>query len=382
MRILVLQDYLRCGGTEHQSVFLGESFARGGHEVHLITFRPGGVLGGRLHGSAVRWRALQPIDLRMNFLAPGLFHEVARIAPDVILCMGKMANCCAGFLQKRFSRISVVASVRSGKGISPIELWSCRIAGAVITNSDWWRWRLIRRGVDAAKIHLVRNALVHEWNLRARAATRNRARRDMGAGPDTVVFVNVAAFRSGKRQRLLIELCSHLGHAVDWQLWLVGDGRERRRCQRFAHLCGVAHRMRFINYTENPFEYYAGADVAVSASVEDALPNFVVEAQCMGLPVAATDYRGVSEAMVPGKTGLLAPPQDQERFLAQMQRLGADAALRARMGRAAGRFARKQFAPNRQAARTLEILTGMREGRAVIAGDETMRPSGVRASLP
>ena len=44
MKILIVQDYLRSGGTERQSVFMATAFAKAGHEITLLTFRPRGAL--------------------------------------------------------------------------------------------------------------------------------------------------------------------------------------------------------------------------------------------------------------------------------------------------------------------------------------------------
>ena len=44
MKILIVQDYLRSGGTERQSVFMATMFAQAGHEGTLLTFRPRGIL--------------------------------------------------------------------------------------------------------------------------------------------------------------------------------------------------------------------------------------------------------------------------------------------------------------------------------------------------
>ncbi|MFM9091816.1 MAG: hypothetical protein ACKOUK_08765 [Verrucomicrobiota bacterium] len=40
MRLLILQDRLRSGGTERQSILLANAFAAAGHVVTLLTFRP------------------------------------------------------------------------------------------------------------------------------------------------------------------------------------------------------------------------------------------------------------------------------------------------------------------------------------------------------
>ncbi len=52
MRIVVIQDYLRCGGTERQSVHLTRYFRAEGYEVGLLAFRPGGALEGEVPDDA------------------------------------------------------------------------------------------------------------------------------------------------------------------------------------------------------------------------------------------------------------------------------------------------------------------------------------------
>ena len=49
MKILIVQDYLRSGGTERQSILLANAFTAAGHPTTLLTFRPGGALDGTVH---------------------------------------------------------------------------------------------------------------------------------------------------------------------------------------------------------------------------------------------------------------------------------------------------------------------------------------------
>ncbi|MFM9032031.1 MAG: hypothetical protein ACKOTF_15425 [Opitutaceae bacterium] len=65
MKILILQDFLRSGGTERQCVLLANAFAAAGQEVTLVTFRPGGALAGTV-GAAVRRVTVQPCDLGLE----------------------------------------------------------------------------------------------------------------------------------------------------------------------------------------------------------------------------------------------------------------------------------------------------------------------------
>src|SRR5688572_2153137 len=105
MKILVIQDFLRSGGTERQSILLANAFAAGGHATTLLTFRPGGALASTVDKN-VTCRALQPFDLRLDWFAPGLSSEVRRSAPEIVLCMGRMANCYAGTIQSEFPSVA------------------------------------------------------------------------------------------------------------------------------------------------------------------------------------------------------------------------------------------------------------------------------------
>jgi glycosyltransferase involved in cell wall biosynthesis len=285
------------------------------------------------------------------------------MAPDVVLCMGRMANSYAGLIQLRYPEIAVVGSVRTGKALPALNFWSFRLVSGVLTNTTWWRNALIARGLDPAKIAVVPNGLAHAWNGKRRAAARAEMRRRLAVGPSTVVFLNVADFRRGKRQGHLIELFSSLDPSWDWQLWLVGDGRQWRRCHRLAGDLIEAGRVRLVGFHADPYPCYAAADVAVSVSLEDSLPNFLVEAQTLGLPVVATDYRGVGEGMRDGETGYLVGAEDRTGFLEAVGALYRLPELRRRLSRRARRFAAEQCASDRQAQRTLEVLRGF-HGRA------------------
>ncbi|MDB4385700.1 glycosyltransferase, partial [Opitutaceae bacterium] len=98
MKILVVQDFLRSGGTERQSVLLASSFARAGHATTLVTFRPGGVLQPSESVDGLEIRSLQSRDTKLDWWAPALIRRAKSWAPDIVLCMGRMANCYGGSL--------------------------------------------------------------------------------------------------------------------------------------------------------------------------------------------------------------------------------------------------------------------------------------------
>ena len=69
----------------------------------------------------------------------------------------------------------------------------------------------------------------------------------------------------------------------------------------------------------------------------------------MGLPVIGTQVGGVPETMMPGRSGLLVPPNDPGALAQALDLLLGDAALRRRMGEA-GRGACATWACSRRRA--------------------------------
>jgi hypothetical protein len=106
MRILVVQDQLRVGGTEKQSLFLARNFQEAGHEVVLLTFRPRGHLATAANLAGLQVEVLQGFDSGISLWAPGLMRRIRQVDPDVILCMGRTANCYAGFYPAGFEKDS------------------------------------------------------------------------------------------------------------------------------------------------------------------------------------------------------------------------------------------------------------------------------------
>jgi glycosyltransferase involved in cell wall biosynthesis len=68
----------------------------------------------------------------------------------------------------------------------------------------------------------------------------------------------------------------------------------------------------------------------------DGLPNVLMEAQIMGLPVAATRMAGIPELVIDGETGVLVDPGDAPALAEALVSLARDPATRARLA-AAGR---------------------------------------------
>ncbi|MDR1011122.1 MAG: glycosyltransferase, partial [Opitutaceae bacterium] len=168
-KLIILQDYLRNGGTERQSIHLARALAESGCDVTLLTFRPGGALapqsgvstGQQRPTANFKCRSLQPIDTRLDFFAPRLHATIRRLAPQIVLCMGRMANCKAGRIARAFPRVAVISTMRTGKPLPAAYARSLHATRHTIANSHEAA-RILREtySVPAGKITVIHNALL------------------------------------------------------------------------------------------------------------------------------------------------------------------------------------------------------------------------------
>ena len=359
MKILVVQDRLRSGGTERQSILLANAFAAAGQATTLLTFRPGGALDNTVAADVTR-RVLQPIDTGLDWLAPQLYRGIAATAPDVILCMGRMANCYAGGLQERFPTTAVIATMRTGKKLPRLFRRSLDIVRHVVANSHEARANLLAQyNLAPERVSVIHNSLV--FPPAPASGAREELRTIHGATKKTSVLLCVAMFRPEKNQRELIEIASGLPAGLDWQLWLAGDGATRELCKKYARGKPFADRVKFLGWHRNPAPLYSAADLAVHASSSEALSNFLIEAQSQGLPVVAYEAQGIAECFVPGDTGFAIKRDDRDAFRAKVVQLAcAKAADKATLAQRARDFALSSFDHARQVARYLELFKQLR----------------------
>ena len=363
MKILILQDHLRSGGTERQTVLLANACAAAGHTVTLLTFRPGGALAATVD-AAVTHRVLQPLDPRLDWLAPRLLATARRLAPDVVLCMGRMANCYGASLQGALPSSAVIGTMRTGKSLPALFRRSLRAVRHIVANSRDARDTLVsRHGLSADRISFIYNSLVFPADAGARAvgdatpSSRPSIRAEHRAAPKTRVLLCVAMFRPEKNQRELVEIVAGLPEQLDWQLWLAGDGPARAECERLVAGRKLGARVKFLGFHRDPTPLYRAADLAVHASWSEALSNFLIEGQAHGLPAVAYEAQGIRECFIPGRTGWAIARDDRAAFRATLSRRISEPQIAHDERAAAARaYARTTFDPARQVSAYLELF--------------------------
>jgi glycosyltransferase involved in cell wall biosynthesis len=358
MKILIIQDYLRSGGTERQSILLSKMFYEAGNKVFLMTFRPKGPLFQEIKDlikmKKFFYSYLQPFDMKIDYFAPFLKLRIKKIKPNIVICMGRMSNKYSLKIQKDFPNLSVIGTVRTGKKLSKKDIKILSELKAIITNSKWWKRELSQKqNISKNKIEVIYNNIVHDFSILKKKKQlkilRNSIRKSFKIEKDTCIFLNVANFHSNKNQYKLIQYCSKLKklNYNNWRLWFIGDGKKLRFNKNLARKLGISDKIMFLGSQVNPVPFYISSDVAVSSSLQDSQPNFLSESQYSGLPVIAYDYKGVKECFLDGKTGYLVKNVNvnslSKNFIKYMIELMQDLEKRKKMSNISKENAQKIF---------------------------------------
>lgn len=176
------------------------------------------------------------------------------------------------------------------------------------------------------------------------------------------VILAVGQLREKKGFRHLLEACRWLlDHGYSFKCVIVGEGPQRTELEdlrRKLSLEDVAELQGSLPH-EAVIDHYHDATLFVLPCLQgadgdrDGIPNVILEAMAMELPVVSTNHSGIPEAIEDGTTGLLVPPADSDALAMAIASLLDDPEWAKVLGKAARQAAQQMF----DLSQNLSLLT-------------------------
>jgi glycosyltransferase involved in cell wall biosynthesis len=166
-----------------------------------------------------------------------------------------------------------------------------------------------------------------------------RPRAEDGAPP---LILSVGRLREKKGLDTLIDACAKLrARQQPFACEIVGYGEEREHLQLRIDRLGLGNQVRLVGALarDEVIAAYARTAVYVQPSRiaadgdRDGIPNVLLEAMAMGLPVVASRVSGIPELVSHGRNGLLVEPNQATLLADAIERVLTQPALAARLGR-------------------------------------------------
>lgn len=179
---------------------------------------------------------------------------------------------------------------------------------------------------------------------------RGAAKRAIGFSSDKPLVGTVVRLSPTKGLETFIDAAADLAsHNTELQFVIFGDvayeseAAYRESLQERIKRRGLSGRMRMPGLTRNAPLALAAMDVFVHPAVWDVLPQAVLEAMAMEVPVVASNVGGVPEQVVDGVTGILVPPKDPGAIVRAVEKLLSDPGVGEKMGIAGRRRVEQEF---------------------------------------
>ena len=189
--------------------------------------------------------------------------------------------------------------------------WVLKRHDALIAVSEEMKKKLVRDGTDPGIIHVLYNSILTERYRRngcrgylAEVAGRPTPKPIIGT-------VGRLSLEKGHKDFIAaVDIVVRKGYECSFVI--VGDGPEMPRLREMITSRDLESRVFLTGYLRDPVRVYEDLDLMVLPSYTEGLPNVVLEAMAMEVPVIATWVGGTPEVIEDGENGILIPPASPE----------------------------------------------------------------------
>ena len=149
---------------------------------------------------------------------------------------------------------------------------------------------LLARPNTNQKLYVINNMIDYKSMIKM-------ADKKINVKKDKVTLLNVGRHEeSAKRLTILLKSVAKLLHeGYDFNLWLVGDGPDRKMYEEMVDELKITKNVKFFGKQKNVFPYYKLCDCVVLSSAMEGNPVVYLEAKVMNKPVISTN---VSDAKI------------------------------------------------------------------------------------
>jgi len=333
-RVLYVITGLNWGGAEAQVVALAQGFKRRGWEVGLVSLLEAVAYVDTLEREGIPVHSLR---MRRGVPDPRGLVALARIygtfKPAVVHSHMIHANLLArvarllapvpALISTAHSTIEVGRSFRTERSTHLAYRLTDFLADlTTIVSQEGLRRFVEGKAVRPDKALYVPNG-VDVSIYRPSKEARDRLRAELGL-EETFAWLAVGRLEEAKDYPTLLRAFAGVVKVkLEARLLIAGEGSLRGELEKLIGDLFLQGNVRLLGLRKDIPALMNAADAFVMSSAWEGMPMVVLEAQASGLPVVATHVGGISEVVVPGKTGYLVPPRDPDALADAMKKLMA-----------------------------------------------------------
>jgi glycosyltransferase involved in cell wall biosynthesis len=376
MKVLFIVPNLVAGGAERQIIYLMRGLLERGFNPSIFMLDPVGVF---LDEIPDRVKVYLPgshraSDQSMNLVIHHrnplktiwqIIQVVCKEDPYILYSRHwptKIPTAFAGWLMRKKVVLSEADSLMhsitykdTSRRSSYVKSIACNLADVVVAVSQGVadglkqffkinsKVRVIHNGCDLEEIEKKsREEVSHPWFSQTEP-----------------IVLAVGRLANQKGFSYLLEAVKLVNSKVPVRLLIIGDGELKGRLEKHVEELGIKDKVEFLGVKTNPFAYMAKCDLFVLSSLYEGLPNALIEAMALGLPVISTNCPyGPGEIIEDGRNGILVPVGNPQAISEAILRVLGDKQLRDHLRTGAKRRA-KHFSLDNMISKYIELFLSL-----------------------
>jgi asparagine synthase (glutamine-hydrolysing) len=220
-------------------------------------------------------------------------------------------------------------------------------------NEDYARWI----GIDHGRVAWIPNA-IDANSLPAPSASKCGAlRASLGIAEESPVVLGVFRLSEEKQPLTFLRVCERIRARIPkLKVLIAGIGPLARDMEALIVEARLQDTVKLLGRRDDIPELMQASSLLLLTSSHEGMPNVVMEAQAVGLPVVATRTGGTPDCVADGETGLVRDVGDEAGLADACVGLLEDPEMRSRMGEASRLLMRSHYSIAAMTERYLAVV--------------------------
>jgi len=319
VRMLHIIDSLKLGGTEIQCYEIVKRISKKDYYSHVVTFNKAGPLAERFNKLGIN---VTEFKITGSFYNPASIFKIVLLSLfirknnfKIIQTYGFYSTIPGVIAAKVANAPYIIAGKRDmnkmlSKNKIKIEKFLWKYCHKIVVNACKIKEYLVtKEGIFADKIEVIYNGV----------DIRKYPKESSNVSSDNYDLIGmIANFRKQKDHRtflLAAKLVLNIKEKV--KFILIGSGPLELEMKKFAEELGIKESVLFYGQKTGKelYEIFRKLSINVLSSTNEGLPNTILEAMAMGIPVIANPSGGIPELIKDGEDGYLFPYKNADILL-------------------------------------------------------------------
>ena len=302
MNIDLLITEIQPGGAERCCAQLAIYLNRKKHSVRVISIGPTP----KSPHESLLWNSLLKHNIQVEFLNASksielpwarnkLLRLIRQSKPDIAQTFLWHANLLGAWIYPKF-QVPVVAGARVREPRSYRSklawTWRNRVQKVVCVSDEVATWCSKHEGFSFDKLQVIPNGIDPPTNW------KDPSNRSESSNSEEKILLFVGRLEEQKGIDILLEKAPSILQALpEFQLVIIGQGSWSLRWQQWLEESSFAHRVKLLGPRSDVMDWMRRSSLLVLPTRYEGMPNVVLEAMSLGLPIACMRVEGISQLL-------------------------------------------------------------------------------------